>query len=324
MAASTKAKGLDFHPLSAEFPLMPDDQLAFVVASMEAHGFDPRFPIVLFQKKILDGRNRYRASTIAKVKPRFFTFTGTEEQAQAFVIAANENRRHLLETWLQARRKERIERVRAAVAAGDSTRDIAEHEVVSQTQIQRDLHPGETLEPPPVHPSSPPEKPDENERASNSQTLCSRCQRVGAVPNCQMCKEENTPKNAPKRKSTVKPSKAMRDAFGNEVPDRCRAAYADPWVQDAIDFLATMSAKFWGERLADGLTKRKKHYPHFNVKDFVDGCGMAGDTLDKLLEHLKERRPAGVCPACDGKGCAKCSMSGLVYRELYQKLKAKK
>ena len=45
--------------------------------------------------------------------------------------------------------------------------------------------------------------------------------------------------------------------------------------------------------------------------------------LDQILNFLKENRPAGVCPACAGKGCDKCNLKGLVPRELYLKLKDK-
>jgi hypothetical protein len=112
----------------------------------------------------------------------------------------------------------------------------------------------------------------------------------------------------------------LKDHFGNPIPKRCRAAWCDPWIQSAIDTLATVAGTFRKARLADGMSKRVKHYPFFEKKDFIDGCGMVDHTLDLLLDHLKAGRPAGVCPTCQGKGCTDCGMSGLVPREVYEKL----
>lgn len=128
-------------------------------------------------------------------------------------------------------------------------------------------------------------------------------------------KPKAKPDNAPTDKT---------DAFGNPIPKRCLDAYCDPWIQEAIDFLGVTAAHFWEKRLADGLEKRKQHFGFINAKDFVDGCGMAGNTIEQLLNHLKENRPAGVCPKCSGEGCAACKMKGLVPRGIYESLKGKK
>jgi rubrerythrin len=137
-------------------------------------------------------------------------------------------------------------------------------------------------------------------------------------PDCKQLREANkAPK--PTKPDTSEPLPV--DAFGTEVPKHCRPAYLDPWIQNTIDFLAVMEEKIRKERFADGMLKRKKHYPFFMPTDFVDGVGMVMNTLDKLIEHLKENRPAGVCPSCDGAKCADCNLSGMVPRSLYAKLK---
>ncbi len=45
-----------------------------------------------------DGRNRYRACLAAGVAPKFHEFTGSEDEALAYVISLNINRRHLNES----------------------------------------------------------------------------------------------------------------------------------------------------------------------------------------------------------------------------------
>jgi hypothetical protein len=52
-------------------------------------------PIVLFEKRILDGRNRSVACESAGVAPHFVEFEGTREEALMFVVSHNLKRRHL-------------------------------------------------------------------------------------------------------------------------------------------------------------------------------------------------------------------------------------
>ncbi len=131
---------MEFHELSQNYPLMPKNEFQRFKEGMREHGYDPRFPIVIFQGKILDGRNRFRAATEIGMKmPPTTEFTGTEEEARHFVETANEERRHLPMAWLKRHRKERIERIAAARREGESTRAIAEKEGISQARVRADL-----------------------------------------------------------------------------------------------------------------------------------------------------------------------------------------
>lgn len=63
--------------------------LTALIANMKAHGFDPRFPVIVWHEQILDGRHRYEAAKSAKVEPVFEEFEGTQKEADAFAFRAN-------------------------------------------------------------------------------------------------------------------------------------------------------------------------------------------------------------------------------------------
>ncbi len=79
------------HRLADLFPPMTTDEMASLVADIKANGLVQ--PIVTYEGQILDGRHRYQACLQAGVEPQFTEFRG--DDALAFVLSANLNRRHL-------------------------------------------------------------------------------------------------------------------------------------------------------------------------------------------------------------------------------------
>ena len=85
---------LEFHPLANIFPLVEGQEFAELTADIAEHGLHE--PIVVYEEKILDGRNRYRACEAAGVDPTFTAYTG--DDPVAYVVSLNLRRRHLDES----------------------------------------------------------------------------------------------------------------------------------------------------------------------------------------------------------------------------------
>jgi len=130
---------LKAHPLALEYERISQAEADFITADMKANGYDETWPIVLYEKMILDGVTRQQCADAAGVRPCYMAFAGSMDEAKAFVRRANLNRRHLTEKQQTEKRTARIERIVEARVNGQSTHAIAAKEGVSQTQISRDL-----------------------------------------------------------------------------------------------------------------------------------------------------------------------------------------
>jgi hypothetical protein len=85
---------LEFHPLANIFPLLEGGEFDELVADIKANGLHE--PIVVYEDRVLDGRNRSRACEAAGVEPTYTVYTG--DDPVAYVISLNLRRRHLDES----------------------------------------------------------------------------------------------------------------------------------------------------------------------------------------------------------------------------------
>jgi hypothetical protein len=100
MAASMKR--YEFHPFANVFPMMTDSEYAELVADIKANGLEEA--ITMYDGKVLDGRNRYKACLELGHDPEYGA-TGLRDgdlqddaEALAYVISKNLMRRHLDES----------------------------------------------------------------------------------------------------------------------------------------------------------------------------------------------------------------------------------
>jgi hypothetical protein len=64
----------EYHDIANVFPLMTEAELDELAKDIKANGLT--CPIVLYDDKILDGRNRYLACQKAGVTPKFWEYPG--------------------------------------------------------------------------------------------------------------------------------------------------------------------------------------------------------------------------------------------------------
>jgi ParB-like chromosome segregation protein Spo0J len=87
------------HPIAAIFPMITEPEFDKLKADIKAHGF--KEPGLLFEGKVLDGRNRYRASRELGIEMNWAEVENSEPEdiaafdPVAYVLSQNLHRRHL-------------------------------------------------------------------------------------------------------------------------------------------------------------------------------------------------------------------------------------
>lgn len=87
-------KDLQFHELANIFPMMDHDRFMDLVEDVRRNGLHD--PIDLYEGKVLDGRNRYKACLIAGIDVRGYEYTG--DDPLKYVLSKNLHRRHMDES----------------------------------------------------------------------------------------------------------------------------------------------------------------------------------------------------------------------------------
>ena len=76
------------------YPEMKEEAFLSLRSDIEKNGYDFKFPIWIYENKIIDGWNRYKACNELGITPIYETFVGDELQAITFILRTN-NRRDL-------------------------------------------------------------------------------------------------------------------------------------------------------------------------------------------------------------------------------------
>lgn len=85
---------MEYHGIANIFPMMQPNELEKLAEDIKTTGLQNK--IILYEGKILDGRNRYEACNLAGIGPEYGEYEGNEPLA--YVISLNLHRRHLSES----------------------------------------------------------------------------------------------------------------------------------------------------------------------------------------------------------------------------------
>jgi len=223
------------HPASALFPIMSPTDLKELADDIEKNGL--REPIQLFDGKILDGRNRYLACKMRKIKPVFSILNGDCSSPVAFVASKNLFRRHLSVTQRSA----------IAVDVQEGLRDESHKRQLSHLKHQANQSVA----------SLGPIGPDDKER---SVTTAARLMKVGET---SIKRAARVKRDAPELFEQMKQGKSTIEAARRETAKRAGgkkrfpSMSADKRIQGVLDSLE-IKARAIGEFLQE---KEAKQHP---------------------------------------------------------------
>jgi len=84
---------MEYHEYANIFPMQSEEEIKELSNDIKFNGLNHK--ILLFEGKILDGRNRHKACRLANINPDFIEFKGNKKQALDLVWSENFHRRHL-------------------------------------------------------------------------------------------------------------------------------------------------------------------------------------------------------------------------------------
>ena len=120
----------ELHELCKMFPEADEQTLNEMAEDIKENGQNE--PIILYEGKILDGRNRLLACEIAGVEPSFIQFSG--EEPLQFVLSKNLYRRHLSDSQRAMMAHKVWE-----MTKGDKETKVKQSEILEQFQVSQPL-----------------------------------------------------------------------------------------------------------------------------------------------------------------------------------------
>lgn len=264
----------EFHSFASVLPLMGQIETDELAADIQGNGL--REPIVLFEGRILDGRNRYRACKIVGVEPRFKEFNGEGDPVD-FIVSVNIKRRHLTTAQRQM-----VAAKLANLPRGDKRR-FAEHssqtaklqngKTVAQAAKELEVSPRGVMTAKEVLRTAPPEEIEKIERG-----------------------EKTVSKVAREVKEKASAKEKHLDKTGYPIPD---VVLAD-----------------WREAESLSPTLNQLHRIKLQIEKSVKESDLAFreitnstvSELENVWRDLQRVVPYAICPTCQGRTRANCTL----------------
>lgn len=271
----------EFHPYASVLPMLGIADANELAADIQAHGL--REDIVLFEGKILDGRNRYKACKTVNVEPRFVDLNGDGDPID-FIVSKNIARRHLTQSQKAVVKARILELPRGNPNLGSSKTPTnpkgafcAPLETIAEAAKKIDVSPRTLKQAKQVIREAPSETILQVERGEKSVATA-----------VKEIKAEKEKEEAAKERHL--------DKTGYVIPE---SIYAD-W-QQADTFRSTLS----------DLHKVKLSVERSLENSDLSFREIGKDSLIELTNAWTTLRcvlPYAVCPTCQGRNREKCSV----------------
>jgi len=72
---------MEYHQIANIFPMMGEEELLVLADDIMENGFGLHQPIVVYEERILDGRNQYRANSLLESASFYQELMGEEREA---------------------------------------------------------------------------------------------------------------------------------------------------------------------------------------------------------------------------------------------------
>ncbi len=308
---------IEIHPFANLLPEASAEEYKLLEEDILRNGI--QVPLVGYQGKCLDGRNRLRVA-VAHPPTSVTMIDGdfnSDDEARAYVFSMNVARRHLTASQKAAV----FARFMNASRALESEPDVADSFLPA---AEFDDAP----EPEPVKPTRA--RSSKGERKSNAERNADKAtqkiaETVGVnrqyVHDAQKLAEQapellqqvadgdvSMPDAARQLRETKAADKALkRDALGRELPENLIPAF------EAV-------ARF--KQLIRDVGKLRKEIETLSA--MAEGTyivyARANQDLLNVRDQLKVATPHAVCPGCDGEGCGQCKQCGFLHERGYEAL----
>ena len=293
----------EWHPLSMAFRMMTAEEYAEFLSDIRANGL--RDAVVLYQGKILDGRNRYKACQEAGIVPHFIEFVGDDEAAERFVESKNAHRRHLSV-------EERLDRVRKKLKADPekSNRVIAEETKTDRETVQKERKKLEEA-------GEIPQTEARKGKDERKQTVKHSSDAGGGNPPVKASQDNQV---SGRRKQTTK-AEPLQDAVGEDVPNDLRDVFGDPWLSQLAELVDEMRTHINSPRVYGVLKGKSQAYSAFlRAGEALKLLKEADDHLEQVESIIRSGTPYAVHDECGGEGCSDCRKAGWLPKWRYDEL----
>lgn len=285
------------HPIGAMWPEMTGDAFATLVADVQKSGLCE--PIVLYEGKILDGWNRYRACREAGVTPLINPWTPRHEgdTPEAYVLSRNKERRHLEPGQLAMIAAEMLERRKQA--GQNTTQQQAANEVGVSRRTMVDAIK--------VNRDGAAEVIDAAQRGDVSVQTAAQLAALPKAKQPDALKQTRRQKTTQALRDAIAESESSKDALGVACPTQAlRDVFASPIFGDTVARL---------QRIKQELAATKRWAPYVRMDALLQ-------KLTECAQIIEDGTPYAVHTECDGAGCSLCRDVGYVSELRYQEMKS--